>query len=175
MTLFMAVVLVTQLSAKVNGQNTAVNLTLKNVSVEEALSRVEKQLDVNFFFNRENVDLEREVSVELKDAGMEELIEALFGEGFKYRMEGNLVVVSRAEEEIVPQQQIEELRITGRVKDNLGHVLPGVTVLVKGTSIGVATDVDGKYDLTVPAGDHTLLFSMVGMKTPAVICFWNSE
>ena len=93
----MAVVLVTQLSAKVNGQNTAVNLTLKNVSVEEALSRVEKQLDVNFFFNRENVDLEREVSVELKDAGMEELIEALFGEGFKYRMEGNLVVVSRAE------------------------------------------------------------------------------
>ena len=71
MTLFMAVVLVTQLSAKVNGQNTAVNLTLKNVSVEEALSRVEKQLDVNFFFNRENVDLEREVSVELKDAGID--------------------------------------------------------------------------------------------------------
>ena len=64
MKLFMAVVLVTQLSAKVNGQNTAVNLTLKNVSVEEALSRVEKQLDVNFFFNRENVDLEREVSVD---------------------------------------------------------------------------------------------------------------
>ena len=41
-------------------------------------------------------------------------------------------------------------------------------MLVKGTSIGVATDVDGKYDLTVPAGDHTLLFSMVGMKTQEV-------
>ncbi len=168
MTLFMAVVLVTQLSAKVNGQNTAVNLTLKNVSVEEALSRVEKQLDVNFFFNRENVDLEREVSVELKDAGMEELIEALFGEGFKYRMEGNLVVVSRAEQQAIPQQQVEELRITGTVKDKTGYVLPGVTVLVKGTTIGVATDADGKYDLTVPAGDHTLLFSMIGMKTQEV-------
>ena len=166
MTFLMMLVVVTHLSARVNGQGNAVTLMLKDVSVEEALEQAERQLGQSFFFNRDKVDLTRRVDLNLKEADLGTLVKELFGERFKYRVEGNLVIVSPREELAVPQ--VQEQRITGTVKDKMGYVLPGVTVLVKGTTIGVATDADGKYDLSVPAGDHVLVFSMVGMKAQEV-------
>ena len=64
----------THLSASVKSQNSVVNLTLKNVSVEQALTKVEKQLKQNFFFNRENVDLERKVDLQLSDDDLDEMV-----------------------------------------------------------------------------------------------------
>lgn len=166
MTFLMMLVVVTHLSARVNGQGNAVTLMLKDVSVEEALEQAERQLGQSFFFNRDKVDLTRRVDLNLKEADLGTLVKELFGEGFKYRVEGNLVIVSPREESAVPQ--VQEVKITGTVKDKSGNVLPGVTVLVKGTNLGVATDVDGKYKLSMPAGDHTLVFSMIGMKVQEV-------
>ena len=76
----------THLSASVKSQNSVVNLTLKNVSVEQALTKVEKQLKQNFFFNRENVDLERKVDLQLSDADLDELVLQLFGRDYKFRV-----------------------------------------------------------------------------------------
>ena len=166
MTFLMMLVVVTHLSARVNGQGNAVTLMLKDVSVEEALEQAERQLGQSFFFNRDKVDLTRRVDLNLKEADLGTLVKELFGERFKYRVEGNLVIVSPSEESAVPQ--VQEVKITGTFKDKSGNVLPGVTVLVKGTNLGVATDVDGKYKLSMPAGDHTLVFSMIGMKVQEV-------
>ncbi|WP_240676144.1 SusC/RagA family TonB-linked outer membrane protein [Botryobacter ruber] len=58
--------------------------------------------------------------------------------------------------------------VAGRITDDKGDPIPGVTVLLKGTSTGTATDVDGKYLLTVPSGEGTLLFSFVGYQTKEV-------
>ena len=95
----------THLSASVKSQNSVVNLTLKNVSVEQALTKVEKQLKQNFFFNRENVDLERKVDLQLSDADLDELVLQLFGRDYKYRVVDNIIVVSRKDEE---QEQTPE-------------------------------------------------------------------
>ena len=65
-----------------------------------------------------------------------------------------------------PQQKT--VRIQGKVSDEDGAPLPGVTVLIKGTTLGTATDMDGKYSLSVPEGNYILLFTMVGMKTQEV-------
>ena len=54
--------------------------------------------------------------------------------------------------------------VKGVVRDAAGHVLPGVTVVLKGTTLGTSTDIDGKYTLTLPEGEHVLVFSMIGMK-----------
>ena len=151
----------THLSASVKSQNSVVNLTLKNVSVEQALTKVEKQLKQNFFFNRENVDLERKVDLQLSDADLDELVLQLFGRDYKYRVVDNIIVVSRKDEE---QEQPQQIKVEGVVKDKRGDALPGVTVLIKGTKIGVATDLDGKYSLSVSVGAQVLVFSMVGMQ-----------
>ena len=113
----------THLSASVKSQNSVVNLTLKNVSVEQALTKVEKQLKQNFFFNRENVDLERKVDLQLSDADLDELVLQLFGRDYKYRVVDNIIVVSRKDEE---QEQPQQIKVEGVVKDKRGDALPGV-------------------------------------------------
>lgn len=133
MVFFMMLLSLTHLSASVKSQNSVVNLTLKNVSVEQALTKVEKQLKQNFFFNRENVDLERKVDLQLSDADLDELVLQLFGRDYKYRVVDNIIVVSRKDEE---QEQPQQIKVEGVVKDKRGDALPGVTVLIKGTKIG---------------------------------------
>ncbi|WP_271406066.1 vWA domain-containing protein [Tenacibaculum soleae] len=68
---------------------------------------------------------------------------------------------------IVSLLQAQEKKITGIVSDNSG-VLPGVTVLIKGTETGVETDFDGKYAIKASKGD-VLVFSFIGMKTKEVL------
>ena len=62
-------------------------------------------------------------------------------------------------------QQAASARVTGRVTDDRSEPLPGVSVLIKGTTTGTATDVDGRYSLTVPNGNGTLVFSFIGYAT----------
>ena len=56
-------------------------------------------------------------------------------------------------------------RVTGVVVDNAGEPVISASVVVKGTTVGVATDVDGGFSINVPEGKNTLVFSLVGMKT----------
>ena len=66
-------------------------------------------------------------------------------------------------------EKIERVTLSGVVKDQKGETLPGVTVMIKGTTLGGTTDVDGKYALTVPLSDAmVLVFSFVGMETQEV-------
>jgi hypothetical protein len=55
--------------------------------------------------------------------------------------------------------------VTGTILDEFGDGLPGVTVLVKGTTTGTATDIDGKFSLNVPSNDAVLVFSFIGYRT----------
>ncbi|MFZ6012057.1 MAG: SusC/RagA family TonB-linked outer membrane protein, partial [Bacteroidota bacterium] len=62
----------------------------------------------------------------------------------------------------------QDRTVTGRVTDDMGEPLPGVNVLVKGTPTGTVTDVDGRYDLTVPEGSDILVFSFIGLQTQEI-------
>lgn len=65
--------------------------------------------------------------------------------------------------------QAQTVQVTGTVKSSQdGLTIPGVSVLVKGTTVGVVTDLDGKYTLNAPAGGTTLIYSFVGMKTQEI-------
>ena len=61
-----------------------------------------------------------------------------------------------------------QMQVSGTVKDNTGELLPGVTIVVKGTSQGTVTDIDGSYSLGVPDAQSILVFSFVGMETAEV-------
>ena len=84
----------------------------------------------------------------------------------RYFFENDIIYIVRRGEDEKPV--VEEHKIVGTVKDKTGLPVPGVTVLVKGTTLGVATDVDGKFELTFTQDSATLVFSFVGMKTQEV-------
>ncbi|NNC94547.1 MAG: SusC/RagA family TonB-linked outer membrane protein [Chitinophagales bacterium] len=62
----------------------------------------------------------------------------------------------------------QDRTVTGTVVDEINEPLPGVTVIVKGSTIGVSTDLDGKYSVVVPEGSNALVYSFIGMKTTEV-------
>ncbi|HJA13700.1 MAG TPA: TonB-dependent receptor plug domain-containing protein [Candidatus Butyricimonas faecavium] len=80
------------------------------------------------------------------------------------------IVMERFEREKMMKQEKKEVEIRGVVKDKKGELLPGVSVWLKGTTVGVATDVKGEFRLTVPKQDTIILqFTFVGMKTKDVV------
>jgi TonB-linked SusC/RagA family outer membrane protein len=68
-----------------------------------------------------------------------------------------------------PEAQQKDNRVTGKITDQKGAPIPGVSVVVKGTTVGVTTDLEGKYSLAIPNNATILTFSFVGMKTQEII------
>ncbi|MFR7825309.1 MAG: carboxypeptidase-like regulatory domain-containing protein, partial [Odoribacter splanchnicus] len=101
------------------------------------------------------------VSLSVKEETLEVVLDKIFADKFQWEQVDNLIVVKPREVRVQQQQMI---RVTGQVTDENGQPLPGVTVLLKGTTLGTATDPEGKYGLTIPKGEVVLLFSMVGME-----------
>lgn len=162
---FMMVVCLTHLSASVRGQNMTVSLQLSDVTVAQAISRLEEQLGKDFFFKKESVNVERRIDVKLKHASLQEVVMQVFGREYSYSVIDNMIVITPHRQSAVPQEKV----VQGTVKNNKGEVIPGVTVIIKGTTLGMTTDIDGHFKLTLPdSKGMVLVFSFVGMKKQEV-------
>ncbi|WP_176554877.1 SusC/RagA family TonB-linked outer membrane protein [Butyricimonas sp. Marseille-P3923] len=158
----------THLSAQEQEQNARVTLKLKDATVEQVVLEVEKQLKQAFFFSKREVDVTRKISVNFKRASLNEVVLGIFGEGYRYRLQGNMIVIMPK----VPESKKEEKSVLmkGVVVDKDEVPLPGVTVLIEGTTVGCATDVDGKFSLSLPKElkGVVVIFRFVGMETRSV-------
>lgn len=151
------------LSAETLAQTEKVQLNVKNVTLETIFNEIQRQTDLAFLFNHELVADLGTLSLKVKDRSVEEVLNDIFqGTNLTWSLNGNLIVVK--ERQLQQQSQPEEIRVSGTVKDEAGNPLPGVAVVLKGTTLGTATDSEGKYTLALPEGNHTLVFSMLGMK-----------
>lgn len=147
-------------------QRTQLTINVKNVSVEDALYEIEQNSDYVFLYNRDMVDVNKRTTLQVKDLPIEKVLDQLFaGTGVNYQVMDRQVVLSS--DEVVAQQPVRT--ITGKVTDNTDFPLPGVTVVLKGTSDGTITDGNGMYSLkNIPSG-ATLVFSFVGMRAQEVV------
>ena len=153
------------LSAETLAQSEKVRLNVKDATLETVFNEIQRQTNLAFLFNHELVADLGTLSLNVNNVSVEEVLNDLFeGTGLTWSLTGNLIVV-KEQQEALPQQQVQLMTITGTVKDAKGMSLPGVAVIVKGTTIGTATDINGKYSLSLPAADYTLVFSMMGMKS----------
>lgn len=167
---FLICCLVLQVQATVKAQLQMVSLHLKEKTVLEGIQQLKKQTSLDFFFSNDLVDVERKVSLNLKNVNLEDALNELLGGDYDFIFTDNRVIIRQAIQQTTPK----ELVLNGTVKDTKGAPLPGVTVTLKGTTLGVATDMEGKWVLRLPARkDVVLLFSFVGMKTKEVV--WHGE
>ena len=106
------------------------------------------------------------MNAKIQGKTLEEALDILFSDKpLKYEITGEHVIISKTTEK--QQQQPQRMtEITGVVVDENGGALPGVTVMIKGTSLGTATDIDGNFKLNIPETNtpNTLICSFVGMK-----------
>ena len=175
MTCFLMCCFLFNVQAAVKAQHQTVSLKLKQASVAEAIRQLKAQTDLDFFFSHKQVDADRKVSVNLQDVPLEEALKELLGEGYAYEFLNQTVVIRPVEKEVINYPQ-QKLTLKGTVKDVNGESLPGVTVTIKGTTLGVATDIDGHWALEIPEMDDVVLvFSFVGMKTQEVLYNGQAE
>ena len=158
LTLFLFLLGMLRVSASTYAQTYSISLDLVNATRQEAIEAIKKQTDLDFFYSNQEIEARRKVTVACENVSLEEALRQVLGNGYSFRIVDNMVVIR-------PEQQMpEERKISGVVKDRNGAPLPGVAVVLKGTTVGTATDMDGKYTLTLPEGNYTLVFSMLGMK-----------
>ena len=149
------------LSANTMAQQQRVTLNLKNCSVKDLFYEIQRQTDLFFVYNLRNFENVGTINVKAKNEEVDKVLARVFeGRDVEFLFEDNTVVVRPMP---LQQQQVQERKVTGVVKDERGNVLPGVAIVIKGTTMGTSTDADGKYSLTLPEGDYTLVFSFIGM------------
>lgn len=141
-----------------------VTLSLKDISLQQVFKEITKQTGYQFVYSSSLLIEVKKISVEVKGETLEKTLElCLQGTNLGYKIEEMHVIVS-------PKLKKQESHLTtkiykGTVFDNNGGLLPGVTVVLKGTSQGVATNQDGNFEIAIPdAKDNVLVFSFIGMK-----------
>lgn len=169
LTLFLVCAFIFNLHAAVEAQVQKVSLKLENVSVAEAIQQLKKQTKMDFFFSNKEVNVDQLISLDLHNVQLDEALQRLLGKAYAYEfMDGIVIIKPLHQIQVTPPQQ--KISLKGTVKDVNGDPLPGVTVSIKGTSLGVATDIDGKWVLDIPEiKDRVLVFSFVGMKTQEIL------
>ncbi len=129
-------------------QTTTLSINLKNATVQTVLQQVEDQSEFYFLYSRSVIDVDRTVDVQLKNARINEVLNTLFtGSDVAYKVEGRQIVLSRKSENSVLETQ-QQKSVSGKVTDSSGEALPGVSVVVKGTTTGTITDGNGIYSIS---------------------------
>lgn len=157
-----------------------ITLEMSNVSIEKVIARIEKESGLKFSYSRTLVDLSTVVSVNVKDASIDEVLaKVLQGTNITYKKaDGQIVLVAKVKEIASADSKKAsapvKCQVKGVVTDSKGEPLIGTVVMVPGTSIIATTDFDGKYTITVDSGS-TIEFSQLGFKTVSRIIAKDSE
>lgn len=165
-TFFIMVMSIVQVfAANTYSQNTRLSLNLKNVSAKAVLQQIEEKSQFYFIYDATLVDVERKVNIESENETITNILDELF-EGTRtiYKIYNRQIALTAESFSSVSQQN---LKVSGQVTDSSGGLLPGVSVVVKGTTIGTVTDVNGNYSLEIKP-DAIMVFSFVGMRTQEI-------
>lgn len=150
-------------SAEVKGQR--VSIDVKEATLSSVLLKISNQSEINFVYKQEVLQQANPVTMTVRNKEIEQLLPELFkGQPLTYSVKGKTVTIHPKTENKNPAliESILQTSIKGRVTDSLGNPLAGVTVQVKGTNLKVATNTDGRYEISSVPENAALTFSMLG-------------
>lgn len=174
LTLILLMVCFMQVSATVYSQSTKFTFDVKNKRVEDVLREIENKSDFRFFYQREQVNVERKINLNVTDRTVEEILRQLFsGQDVTFDVKADNLIMIKTQNSLgnnlgsLAQQQ--QRTVNGKVTDMRNQPLPGVTVVLKGTAQGTVTNTKGEFTMTKLPPDAVLIFSFVGMTTQELL------
>lgn len=169
---FLFFVSLVHVSASVYSQKTKLNIKLENATLQQAFNAIQEQSEFDFFYKNEQIPANARISVQYHDEAIEVVLNKILkGTGLTYHVMDKDIVISAGNllnnnNNVNSQQQKS---VSGKVTDTSGATLPGVSVVVKGTTTGVTSDMEGKYSLSNIPTNSILQFSFVGMKSQEIV------
>ncbi len=164
LTLFLMVLSVFSAFSSSYAQKTKLNLKVQNSQVKEVLNEIENQSEFFFMYDNKQIDVERRVNLEINSLNIDQALQKLFeGTSTSYKVVNRQILLFNESESNAYSQQTS--KVSGKVTDSTGSSLPGVSVVVKGTTNGTITDINGAYVIASVPVNAVLQYSFVGMKS----------
>lgn len=157
-------------AANTYSQKTRFDVKLSNTTIKGLFDFIEQNSEFVFLYRNEDINTSKKVDIDLKDASINQILDEAFkSEKIVYDVYERQIVIRKAGEPNPINQQPQKKEISGTVSDKKGISLPGVSVVVNGTTTGTVTDGDGKFKIVIPVDAKSLTFSFVGMKSQEMI------
>lgn len=142
-----------------------ISLNISKGTISDVFKEIEKQSDYKFFYNNNQVDLNDPIDVNVSGSTIESVLNKVFsGTDITYKIVNNHVVLTNNEIKELSTSSVTQnkKRLSGKITDQNGEPLIGVNVLVKGSTTGSITDIDGNYRLEDVPDNATVSFSYIG-------------
>jgi TonB-dependent SusC/RagA subfamily outer membrane receptor len=146
-----------------------INVELKNSKLEDLIKIIEEQTEMGFLYDASEISGVKAISVSFDNETIETVLtKALEGTGLGFEVDHKTILIKPLLENKATQQDVRQIK--GTVVDDIKLPLPGVSVVVKGTTNGVSTDFDGNYSLEIPAtGRVVLVYTFIGMEPQEIV------
>lgn len=164
MTFFLSMLTIFQLLAtETYSQLTKLTLNMENSRITDVLNEIENQSDFYFLYSPKLIDVERKVNLAVKEEPIKSILSEIFANDVRFIVSDRQIVLISTQGSSEIETAIQQQLVTGTVTDSqTGEVMVGVNVVIKGTTIGTMTNIEGKYSLQVADRNATLIFSFVG-------------
>lgn len=164
LSLLLSMALAFNLSASVYSQNTRLDIHVRDITVRDLLKIIESKSNIRFFYSDDIRSLSRKISLSADNESIDEILSEVLSEGgVTYKILDNNIVV------ITPFEIFQTQKVTGTITDaGTGEAIPGVNIVIDGTTVGTVTDMDGKYSIEVSTANAVLIFSSVGYNSERV-------
>ena len=162
----MCVCIATSVSARSLAQQ-RITMQLGETGLKAVFKEISRQTSKTVIYNDDLLKFDGKVRADFIDVELEEVLkQVLKDQRMSYKFMDDYILIVRQKDVL---QTVSEITLKGTVVDQTGAALPGVTVLVKGTTLGTSTNIEGKFSLQLPETQNmVLVFSMIGMKSKEV-------
>ncbi|WP_321343032.1 TonB-dependent receptor [uncultured Draconibacterium sp.] len=170
LTCLLVMIALVQVSANTYAQSTKLTLNMKNARLAELFEQIEENSEFRFFYDSDEIDLSHQLTIHTEESNIDQILTLAFSEtNYSYEIiDRHIIVKNSGFSDRSELGRADQNQVSGLVTDVDGIPLPGVTIVVKGTTLGTVTNADGHYSLANIDGDAILQFSFVGMKSQEI-------
>ncbi|MDR2915032.1 MAG: TonB-dependent receptor [Tannerella sp.] len=154
-------------------QETFFTIEINNRTIKDVFNEIEASSEYIFFYLDKSLDLNRKVSVKVKNQQINAVLDQVFdGTDNQYHISDRQIIISKENRTVAPspavQQQKDSRTITGTISDDLGPVA-GANIVIKGTTMGVISDMEGHFILEKVPENATVIISYIGYITEEIV------
>ena len=160
---FLMLVTMLHVTASVYSQTSTINVDKQNATIADIFNAIEQQTQYKIFYNNDQLNVVQPSDIKSGKMTVDEaLTQVLRKSNCTYTIVDKMIVIS-------PKTVQQGVRVTGKVSDSDGELLPGVNVIVRGSNTGTTTDINGEFSLTVPSDTSVLQFRFIGCRMQEVM------
>lgn len=158
--------------------NKRISLKVENQSIKSVLNEIEKSAQIRFVYNSSLVRSEKKLNINLENSPLAEVLKSVLSPlQLDYKVLGKQIVLKRLEVKVgfaepekmaAPTVAVLEIPVKGSIKDEKGESIVGASVILKGTTKGTTTDIEGRFSLSVANENATLIISFIGYETQEI-------